>query len=151
MSDKTTVLDFGQLQIGDGATPTEVFVTSCGVVNIEISKTTATTEQSLRDCTKQNAPATIRTRVSSTSWAATFSGIAHKDNILPLETAYSTNKNFKILASNDDSTDNGKLHATWAGNGIMTDLVWSLAQEGEGGQFNATIKGTGALPVTLAP
>jgi hypothetical protein len=150
MSDATTVLDFAELQIGDGAIPTEVFAKLCGIVNVEISESTATSEQPLRDCLNQNAPATIRTRVTSTSWTATFSGIPHKDNILPLKTAFAQKKNLKILASNDDSTGSGKLQATWAGNGIMTELSWSFAQDGES-QFSATIKGTGALPVTLAP
>jgi hypothetical protein len=150
MSDKTTVLDFAELQIGDGAIPTEVFVKLCGIVNVEISETAAISTQPLRDCLNQNAPATLRTRVTSTSWTATFSGIPHKDNILPLKIAFAKSKNINILASNDDSTASGKLQATWAGNGIMTELNWTIAQDGES-SFNATVNGTGALPVTLAP
>jgi hypothetical protein len=150
MSGPTTVLDFALLQIGNGATPTEVFATVCGVVNVSISKSTATSDQALRDCLKPNAPSTTRTRVTSTSWVAEFSGIAHKDQITALEAAFSKKGNFKILANNDDSSDAGVLQATWAGNGIMTALNWTFAQDGES-QFSATINCSGAIPVTVAP
>ena len=149
MSGPTTILDFGILQLGDGAT-TEVFTAVCLVADVSISKTAETSVQNLRDCTKPNAVATARTRVTSTGYTVEFSGIADKDQVAVLEGAFAKKKNFKILANNDNSSDNGVLMATWAGGGIMTALNWTFAQEGES-QFSATITGTGALPATPAP
>lgn len=145
-----TEIEFARIKIGDGATPTEVFTTICGLENVTVNETVSTTDRGVRDCTTPNAVPNRRVKVTLRQTDITGSGLSNADEIADLRAALGKTKNYRIECYADDGTDAGDLLGTYAGPFVMTASNLNLTQEGAA-SAEITLASDGAVTYTAAP
>lgn len=123
--------DFALIKIGDGATPTEVFTTVCGMRQVGINRTVATSDRFVRDCAKPNKIASRKVRTTGKQLDLTGSGLINKTDIAAFDAALGKVKNYKVELYVDDGTDTGTLMGTFAAAFVMTAANLSLQEGGD--------------------
>lgn len=115
-----TRIRFGEiyLLVGNGATPTEVFTSPCGISTFGRSVTTNTSDVELMDCATPDAPIWLGVDVTSKRMTLTFSGTLDK-------AAYGTvwkdwamdeaSKNIRVYENLTGSV------GYWSGAGVLTE------------------------------
>lgn len=128
-----TEIDFGQVLIGDGATPTEVFTVLCGFENGNVNKSVQSTDQYRRDCAKPGQVPTRKVKVTGKTWDVTAAGVFNTAMVPTLDAALGISKNYKIICCKRDGTDAGVLLGTYSGPLVLTAENMSFSQsEGTG-------------------
>lgn len=128
-----TEADFALVKMGDGATPTEVFTTLCGLGNVSIGRSANTTDRFRRDCAKPGEVPYRRTRANGKQLDVTSNGAINVPDIDTFEDALGISKNYKIELYKRDGTDTGELLTTLAGPFMMSVANMNLDENGEGG------------------
>ncbi|BEV00071.1 hypothetical protein [Novosphingobium olei] len=123
--------DFALIKIGDGATPTEIFSTLCGMRQVGINRTVSTSDRLVRDCAKPNKVASRKVRVAGRQIDLTGSGLTNKSDIAVFDAALGKAKNYKVELYIDDGTDTGALMGTFAAAFVMTAANLSLQEGGD--------------------
>lgn len=142
--------DVFTLKLGNGATPTEVFTAVCGITNVTLSQTAETRERRLRDCAKPAKPGTRYVSVIGTGFTIAASGVSNADEMVALQAAFATKKNFRIEGLAEDGTDAGELLGTFSGNALIEATNISVAADGDS-TMELTLTGSGNLTYTAAP
>lgn len=122
--------DFAIVKIGDGATPTEVFATACGLQDVSINRVANTQDRFVRDCTKPGEVPTRKVKTTGKQLDITGSGLIDKAHIDTFEDALGVSKNYKVELYQDDGTDAGDLLGTFAAAFIMTAANMGVPREG---------------------
>lgn len=141
--------DFAILKLGDGATPTEVFTAVCGVQDVAVNQTAATSDRFTRDCAKPGEVPNRTVQVNGKQWDATASGMSNASTTATLMAALAKKKNLKIEYYDDDGTDAGVLLGTHSGRAVMTANNVNVTREGQA-TAELTFAGDGALVWTAA-
>lgn len=123
--------DFALIKIGDGATPTEVFATLCGMRNVSINRTVSSSDRLVRDCTTPGKTPTRRVRVTGKQLDLTGSGLTNKADVAAFDAALGKVKNYKVELYQDDGTNTGVLQGTFAAAFVMTAANLSLTEGGD--------------------
>lgn len=123
--------DFALIKIGDGATPTEVFATLCGMKDVNINRTASTSDRFVRDCAKPGKTPTRKVRITGKQLDVTGSGLINKDDIAAFDAALGVVGNYKIELYQDDGTDTGDLMGTYAAAFAMTAANQSISEGGD--------------------
>lgn len=142
--------DRALIKMGDGATPTEAFVTICGIENVQVNETANTSDRFRRDCAKPGKPAVRRVKTTGTQVDISGSGGVDKAQIATTRAALGISKNYKVELYKDDGTDAGVLYGTYAGPFVLTSSGINLDANGDSnGEFN--LASDGAVTWTPAP
>lgn len=144
-----TEIDFGQILMGDGATPTEVFTVICGIENGTVNNVINSSDVFRRDCAKPGKPASRKVKVSGKQWDVTGAGVANTAQFAALGTALGISKNYKILVGKRDGTDAGTLLGTFSGQAVLT--AHNISFDQESGTMEVTLAGENDLTWTVAP
>ena len=136
------------VQIGNGATPTEVFAHTCGANSYTLNLTNNLGENTVLDCDDPlDLPASIVRHLESQDTSVTIAGMV-TTGAWPVWRAWaddSSTKNIKIVLD-ESAANNGGF---WVVPAILGGL--ELAKEGSGKvTFTATISGNGARVWTAA-
>jgi predicted secreted protein len=101
------------IQIGDGATPTEVFTAPCGLTSRGITFTKDTNDTTVPDCDDPDLPAWTERSVSALSWEATGSGVLAAAALPTWWDAFNSTESVNVRIGIDaPPADNG---GYWAG------------------------------------
>jgi hypothetical protein len=129
----------GFIELGDGATPTEVFTKICGFNSIEVTFDKDLNDTTVPDCDDPDAPAWVERDVVSQSASFQCSGVAAKDALPLIEAAVlsATSRNVRITIAGFGSggaTPNkryaGKFHVKHTLKGERGNK-WEIDFEGE--------------------
>lgn len=115
-----TEIDFGQILLGNGATPTEVFTVVCGIENGSLNETVNTNDVFRRDCAKPGQVPTRKVKATGRQWDVTGNGVANTDEFTRLAAALGISKNYKIIVGKRDGTDAGTILGTFSGPMVLT-------------------------------
>lgn len=130
------------VQIGNGATPTEVFAHTCGANTYNIKLSNNLGEQTVLDCTDPlDLPAVITRHLESQDTAVTIAGTVTTEAFATWRdwADEGSEKNIKILLD-ESAANNGGF---WIVPAILSEF--ELVKEGSGkAQFTASITGAGA-------
>lgn len=110
-----TEFDWLIVQMGDGATPTEVFTMICGIQDVTINMVANSNDRFVRDCTKPGEVPFRKTRATGKQMDVSGTGLSNAANVTTLMAALGKVKNYKILGYQEDGTDTGTLLGTFAG------------------------------------
>jgi hypothetical protein len=123
-----TEADFALVKMGDGAGP-EVFTLICGLTDVTINKSAATSDRYVRDCAKPGEVPFRKVKTNGRSLDVSASGLSNVDNIDTLDDALGVSKNFKIELYRDDGTDAGELLGTLSSAFVMTAANMGIPRE----------------------
>lgn len=126
-----TEFDFATLEIGDGATPSEVFTISCGKTDVTLNVTANSSDRFVRDCTKPGEVPFRRTKVSGKQMDITASGMTDATAYGTEIDLVGTRQNVKVKLFEDDGTDGGALIGTVALNALISALNVGVPREGD--------------------
>lgn len=143
-----TEIDAVVVKLGDGATPTEVFTTICGIENATLNETVSTNDLFRRDCAKPGQIPTRKVRVTGKQWDLTGSGVSNTAELARLKAALGITRNYQLVAIKYDGTDEGEELGTFAGPGVLTARNLSLAPNE--GTMEITVAGENELVWTPA-
>ncbi|UPT53050.1 major tail protein [Synechococcus phage Yong-M3-232] len=145
-----TEFDFALIKMGDGATPTEVFTTICGLQDATLNETVNTNDRFVRDCTKPGEVPQRRVQATGKQTDITGTGLTNADNIADVRAALGVSKNYQIEVYQRDGTDEGSLLGTFAGAFVMTSSNLNVTLDTPG-SAEITLASDGALTYTAAP
>lgn len=116
-----TRIKFGEmyLLVGDGATPTEIFATPCGISTFARSITTNTADVELMDCVTPDAPVWLGVDVLSKRMTLTFSGTLDKDAYVDIWKDWAmeeATRNIRVY----ENLGSGAA-GYWGGKGVLTE------------------------------
>lgn len=133
------------VQMGDGATPTEVFTTICGITEKGLEQTASTSEETIWDCADQDAPPKVVRDVQSTDWSISASGQVDSSGLAALDTAFTAavERNFRFVFKDT------VINKYKQGPGIITSFSVT-GTNGEKAKVSLTITGAGALTTLTA-
>lgn len=135
--------DFALIKVGDGATPTEVFTTICGIESVSVNRVANTQDKARRDCATPGLPAVRQSKTVSKQMDITGSGGVDKANIGAFDTALGVAKNYQIELYQYDGTATGVLMGEFAGKFNLTAANMSLDANGDSsGEINLANYGT---------
>lgn len=123
--------DFAIIKVGDGATPTEVFTTACGIQNVQINTVANATDRFVRDCAKPGEIPYRKSKTTGKQQDITGNGLTDKASIDVFLDALGVSKNYKIELYQDDGTDAGALLGTIAGSYKMNAANLNLQRDGD--------------------
>lgn len=144
-----TVIDFGQILLGNGATPTEVFTPICGIEGGSVNQVANTNDRFVRDCDFPGRVPTRQVITTSRQWDVTGSGLANPPEFTRLNAALGVARNYRIVVLARDGTDAGKLLGTYSGRAVLTASNLAFAEEG--GTAEITLAGNDTLTWVVAP
>lgn len=145
-----TEFDFALIKMGDGATPTEVFTTICGLQDATLNETVNTNDRFVRDCAKPGEVPQRRVQPTGKQTDITGTGLTNADNIASVRAALGVSKNYRIEAYKRDGTDAGKLLGTFSGPFVMTSSNLNMTLDTPG-SAEITLASDGAVTYTAAP
>lgn len=114
-----TEIDFAIVKMGDGA-GSEVFTAICGIQDVNINDTAATSDHFPRDCAKPGEVPSRRVKTNSRQLDITGKGLSNTAQIALVKAAVAKSKNYKIECYADDGTDAGSLLGTYSGAFVLT-------------------------------
>lgn len=126
-----TEFDFATIEIGDGATPTEVFTVSCGKTDITVNTVANSTDRFVRDCTKPGEVPTRKTKVTGKQMDVTATGLTDATAFGTEIDLVGTRANIKVKFFADDGTDAGDLIGTVACNMLIQALNIGAPRDGD--------------------
>lgn len=126
-----TEFDFATLEIGDGATPTEVFTLSCGKTDLTINTTASSTDRMRRDCAKPGEVPFRMTRATGKQMDITATGLTDATAFGIEIDLVGTRNNVKVKLFADDGTDAGDLIGTIALNAMVTAMNVGVPRDGD--------------------
>lgn len=145
-----TEFDFALIKMGDGATPTELFTTICGMQDVTLNETVNTNDRFVRDCAKPGEVPQRRVQPSGKQTDLTGTGLTNADNIASIRAALGVSKSYRVEVYKRDGTDAGDLLGTFAGKFVMTAANLNMSLETPG-SAEITLASDGALTYTAAP
>lgn len=144
-----TEFDFALIKMGDGATPTEVFTTICGMQDATLNETVNTNDRFVRDCAKPGEVPQRRVQTTGKQTDITGTGLTNADNIASVRAALGVPKNYRVEVYRRDGTDAGVLLGTFAGKFVMTSSNLNVTLDTPG-SAEITLASDGALTYTAA-
>lgn len=145
-----TEFDFALVKMGDGATPTELFTTICGLQDATLNETVNTNDRFVRDCTKPGEVPQRRVQPSGKQTDITGTGLTNAEEIVRVRAALGVSKNYRIEVYRRDGSDTGVLLGTFAGKFVMTASNLNMTLDTPG-SAEITLASDGALTYTAAP
>lgn len=142
--------DFALIKMGNGATPTELFETICGMQDVTLNETVNTNDRFVRDCAKPGEVPQRRVQPSGKQTDMTGTGLTNADNIADVRAALGVSKNYRVEVYKRDGTDAGELLGTFAGPFVMTSSNLNMSLETPG-SAEITLASDGAITYTPAP
>ncbi|MGY3527697.1 phage tail tube protein [Bradyrhizobium sp. USDA 4452] len=138
---QTTTFGKFLIELGDGATPTELFKAPCGMNSRGFKRTAATNTTNVPDCDDPDAPSWLETDVVSLAWSLSGSGVAASEDFATWETWFHSgvSKNIRITRDKGLATEK-----KWTGAAKLTDLEYT-GQRGNRNTFTVAIAGDGIL------
>jgi hypothetical protein len=144
-----TEFDFATLEIGDGATPTEVFTISCGKTDLTINTTASSNDRFVRDCAKPGEIPFRKTRVTGRQMDITATGLTDATAYGNEIDLVGARANVKVKLYADDGTDAGDLIGTIALNALVSALNVGVPRDGDS-SAEITLASHGAWTWTAA-
>lgn len=141
--------DFALIKMGDGATPTELFTTICGMQDVTLNETVNSNDRFVRDCTKPGEVPQRRVQPSGKQTDLTGTGLTNATNIATVRAALGVSKNYKIEVYKRDGTDAGDLLGTFAGPFVMLSNNLNMTLDTPG-SAEITLASDGAITYTAA-
>ena len=145
-----TEFDWILVKVGDGATPTEAFTLICGVQDVSVNATVATSDRAARDCSKPGEIPYRKTRATSKQLDVSGSGLTNAGGVSLLEEVLGVVRNYRIEGYAEDGTDAGTLLGTYSGPFRMTASNMSSTRDGDSAA-EITLASHGAWTWTPAP
>jgi hypothetical protein len=142
--------DFALIKMGNGATPTELFETICGMQDVTLNETVNTNDRFVRDCAKPGEVPQRRVQPSGKQTDMTGTGLTNAENIADVRAALGVSKNYRVEVYKRDGTDTGELLGTFAGPFVMTSANLNMSLETPG-SAEITLASDGAITYTAAP
>lgn len=117
-----TEFDFALLKIGDGATPTEAFVVSCGKQDFTANFQANSSNRFVRDCAKPGEIPFQKAKATGRLLDITASGLTDATSFGTEIALIGTRQNVKLEYYADNNTDAGELLGTVACNMLIQSL-----------------------------
>jgi len=125
-----TEADFGIVKMGDGASPTEVFTTVCGIQDVAINETVATEDRFVPDCANPGSLPQRKSKPNGRQVDVSATGLINLAQIATVRAALGVAKNYKIELYNYDSTTSGTLIGTLSGSFMLTANNMNVVRQG---------------------
>lgn len=139
--------DFALVKMGDGTTPTEAFLTICGIEGAQVNMTANTSDHYARDCATPGAVPFRRVKTNGRQLDVTGNGLSNADMIDEYLAALGLSKHYKIEGYRRDGTTTGLLLGTFAGSFVMTAANTNISGDSTG---EVTLASDGAWTWTAA-
>jgi hypothetical protein len=145
---QATTLSFPKLKVelGDGATPTEVFAAPCGLNSRALNRSKNLNEVVIPDCDDEEAPAYVGRDVLSMTWSVTGEGVLAEEAVEAWEALWDSTLSTSVKVTEEFGTTTvvhlGKAHLATYNHG---------ANRGEKASITIDLQGDGALVTTITP
>jgi hypothetical protein len=147
------VPDMALLEVGDGATPTEVFTVVCGVFAAGISRSATTSEKFRRDCNTPFAPPRRVVTVTGKQASTSGTGVINVSQIALFMASLGVKKSYNLKYYEEDALlpgAAGKLMGTYAGKATLVTDEENADIENDGTK-SISIEWDGIPTWTIAP
>jgi hypothetical protein len=141
-----TEIDFALIEMGDGASPTEVFTVLCGIQDVNVNNTANTSDRATYDCAKPAQPGTRRVLVNYNQLDITGNGLSNVATAAQLMAAVGKTKNYHVKCYARDGSDTGVLLSTYSGPFVLTaNNITTTAAGRAAGSITLASNGTWTL------